>query len=94
MQVLVDLLLLFAPAALATRLGGVAPTILGTAFVTLFYSSLLSLAKYFLDPFDNEGGGAKYGICVNVATLLQETNLGTERWRRNAEWTPRLERGR
>ena len=76
--------------ALASRVCGVVPTVVGTGFVTLFYSSMLDLAKYFLDPFDNEGGGGKFGISINVETLIQETNIGTERWRRRAEWVPQL----
>ena len=27
---------------------------IGTAVITFFYSSVLNLAKVFLDPFDNE----------------------------------------
>ena len=43
--------------------------------------SVLNLAQVFLDPFDNESyGGRLFGISINVATLLQETNQATTRW--------------
>ena len=50
--------------------------------VTLFHSSIVTLAKTFLDPLNNEveerrGDPAIGG--VNVATLLQEPNLGSVR---------------
>mmetsp|Transcript_72512 Transcript_72512/g.206485 ORF Transcript_72512/g.206485 Transcript_72512/m.206485 type:complete len:93 (-) Transcript_72512:193-471(-) len=88
MQLLCDVLVGFSSLALVSRVGGIFPTALGTAFITLFYSSLLSLAKYFLDPFDNEDSGGKHGISINADTILQETNIGIERWRRSAAWLP------
>jgi hypothetical protein len=89
MQLLCDLLVAFTPLALVGRVdSGVAQTLVGTGIITLFYSSLLNLAKFFLDPLDNEGSGGKYGISINVDTLLQETNLSAERWRVRAAWIP------
>ena len=37
----------------------------------------------FLDPFNNDDYGDGAGISVSVATLLQETNIGSERWRKS-----------
>ena len=57
--------------------------IIGTGVITFFYSSVLNLAKVFLDPYDNESyGGRLLGISINVATLLQETNVASRRFRR------------
>ena len=93
MQLLVDLLVIFTPFALLSSVSGLLPAVMGTGAVSLFYSSLLLLAKMFCDPYDNEQyGGEKYGIAINVDCLLQETNFGTERWRRGAVWVPKLAR--
>ena len=49
----------------------------------------------FLDPLNNEveqrGGDAGIGG-IEVATLLQETNLGSERWRKSGGWVPKAVR--
>ena len=49
------------------------------------------LAKLFLDPLNNEiakrGGDPGIGG-IEVETLLQQTNLGSERWRRSAGSVP------
>lgn len=88
MQLLCDLLVLFTPLALSASVGGVA-CVFSTALVTLFYSSVLKLAKHFCDPFDNEQyDGQKNGIAINVECLIQETNSNSERWRRSAVWLP------
>eukprot|EP00966_Prymnesium_polylepis_P028497 659762-Prymnesium_polylepis.1 len=93
MQLLVDLLVIFTPFALLSSVSGLLPAVVGTGAVTLFYSSLLLLAKMFCDPYDNEQfGGQKYGIAINVDCLLQETNSNSERWRRGAVWVPALAR--
>ena len=43
----------------------------------------------FLDPYDNESyGGRLFGISINVATLLQETNIGSRRYRLAANKLP------
>lgn len=87
MQVLTDALIFSTPFALvsAAGAGGVLPTVLGTGAVTLFYTSILGLAKMFLDPFDNDGAEqGKAGLAINVETLLQETNIGSDRWRKGA----------
>jgi len=51
----------------------------------------VTLAKLFLDPLNNEidsrGGDPGIGG-IEVGTLLQETNVGSERWRRSASWVP------
>ena len=75
--------------ALVHALGGRASfgVVCGTAVVTLFHSSIVMLAKLFLDPFNNEvesrGGDPGIGG-IEVDTLLQQTNVGSERWRRSA----------
>ena len=49
------------------------------------------LAKLFLDPLNNEvekrGGDPGIGG-IEVETLLQQTNLGSDRWRRSAGSVP------
>ena len=87
------------PFALMHSVGGAA-AVFGTAVITFFYSSVLNLAKVFLDPFDNEGeagvsdAGKSTGISINVGTLLQETCLGSERWRRSVQSLPAGARAR
>lgn len=93
MQLLCDVLVLFTPFALLSSVRGLLPTVAGTAAVTLFYSSVLQLAKMFCDPYDNEQyGGRKYGVAINIACLLQEINFDSERWRRGASWLPEIAR--
>mmetsp|Transcript_17955 Transcript_17955/g.29967 ORF Transcript_17955/g.29967 Transcript_17955/m.29967 type:complete len:534 (-) Transcript_17955:133-1734(-) len=93
MQLLCDVLVLFTPVALLSTVGGFSSAVVGTAVVTLFYSSVLKLAKMFCDPYDNElYGGSKYGIAINIDCLLQETNSASERWRRGAVWIPEIAR--
>lgn len=55
-QILVDMLVIATPFALLPSLKtlGAAGVIVGTGVVTFFYSSVLNLAKVFLDPYDNE----------------------------------------
>ena len=90
-QVMTDVLLLLTPFALAHSVGG-AGAILGTGIATLFYSSILILAKMLLDPFNNGRYGGGGGISISVATLLQETNAGSERWWQGASWLPPVSR--
>lgn len=81
-QILTDGLILFTPIALIPSVGPFG-VVAGTAVVTLWYSSLVTLAKLFLDPLNNEVGerGGDPGIGgMDVATLLQETNLSSRRW--------------
>lgn len=78
-QLFVDLLCLAAPLALVGPLGPVG-AVGGTCFVTLFYAGILSLAKMFLDPFDNEDYGGRSGIRLEADTLVQEINALTKRW--------------
>ena len=42
----------------------------------------------FLDPFDNEDYGGKFGISINACTLVKETNLGSTRWMRGSKQLP------
>ena len=89
-QILTDFLILATPLALTHAVGGFG-AVLGTGVVTLFHSSIVNLAKLFLDPFNNEAEqrGGDQGIGgISVATLLQETNVGSERWRRSASRVP------
>lgn len=87
-QIMVDVLIFLTPFALMHSVGGIG-AIVGTGLVTLFHSSILSLAKMFLDPFNNDdSGGDGAGIAINVATLMQETNLGSQRWRNSAVELP------
>ena len=89
-QILSDMLIFFTPFALLSSVGGLG-AVCGTAIVTLFHSSIVNLAKAFLDPFNNEvelrGGDDGIGG-ISVATLLQETNVGSERWRKSASRVP------
>lgn len=87
-QILCDMLVLFSPVALVGSVGGWG-AVIGTSCMTLFYSSVLKLAKMFLDPLDNEAYGGKYGISIRVETLLHETNIASERWSRGAARVPR-----
>jgi hypothetical protein len=84
-QIMADLLILATPLALVHSVGGVG-AVIGTGLVTLFHSSILSLAKMFLDPLNNDQYSGNMGI--NVATLIQETNVGSSRWFRSAAWVP------
>ena len=93
MQLLCDLLVVFTPLAMSASVGGII-CVFTTALVTLFYSSVLKLAKHFCDPYDNEQyDGQKNGIAINVECLVQETNFNSERWRRSAIWLPECARG-
>eukprot|EP00327_Prymnesium_parvum_P007738 CAMPEP_0182817716 /NCGR_PEP_ID=MMETSP0006_2-20121128/11622_1 /TAXON_ID=97485 /ORGANISM="Prymnesium parvum, Strain Texoma1" /LENGTH=497 /DNA_ID=CAMNT_0024944099 /DNA_START=225 /DNA_END=1718 /DNA_ORIENTATION=- len=84
-QIMADLLILCTPFALIHSVGGVG-AVIGTGLVTLFHSSILNLAKMFLDPLNNDDYSGNIGI--NVATLIQETNIGSERWRKSSVWVP------
>lgn len=90
-QIMVDLLIFCTPFALIHSVNGLGAMV-GTALVTLFHSSILNLAKMFLDPFNNDHYGDGASISINVATLLQETNVGSERWRKSAAWVPEVTR--
>jgi len=74
--------------------------VVGTGVVTLFHSSIVKLAKTFLDPFGNEdgherresGAAAEVAIGISIQTLLQETNIGSERWRKGGCTVPEVTR--
>jgi len=89
-QILTDGLILTTPFALIHSVGPFG-VVMGTAVVTLFHSSIVMLAKLFLDPLNNEvekrGGDPGIGG-IEVETLLQQTNLGSDRWRRSAGSVP------
>jgi len=91
-QILTDFLMFLTPFALVHSVGPVG-CVLGTAVVTLFHSSIVTLAKLFLDPLNNEiekrGGDPGIGG-ISVATLLTETNRGSERWRKSNAVVPDL----
>lgn len=91
-QILTDGLILSTPFALVHSVSTFG-VVCGTAVVTLFHSSIVTLAKLFLDPLNNEveerGGDPGIGG-IEIATLLQETNLGSERWRKSASWLPEV----
>ena len=53
-------------------------TIAGTALLTLFYASILDLAKIFRDPFDN----ADYGR-IRGGTRIEASAIETKRMKRN-----------
>ena len=84
-QIMADLLIGFTPLALLHSVGGVG-AIFGSTLVTLFHSSILNLAKMFLDPLNNDQYSGNCGI--NVATMMQETNRGSVRWIKAALWVP------
>jgi predicted membrane chloride channel (bestrophin family) len=84
-QIMADVLIFFTPFALVHSVGGAGAAI-GTGIVTLFHSSILNLAKMFLDPLNNDDYSGNVGI--NVATLIQETNAASERWRKAGAWVP------
>lgn len=90
-QILMDGLLLFTPVALIHSVGPFG-VLFGTAVVTLFYGSLVTLAKLFLDPLNNEPEhSGDPGISgIEVATLLQETNQNSDRWRKSASVLPEV----
>ena len=89
-QILTDGIILCTPVALNSSVGPFG-VVAGTAVVTLWYSSIVTLAKLFLDPLSNEmserGGDSGIGG-IQVATLLQETNFNSERWRKSARALP------
>ena len=64
------------PFALAADFSVLA-TIAGTALLTLFYASILDLAKIFLDPFDNEDYGRIRGG-TRIEASAVETKRTTE----------------
>ena len=59
---MVDVLIGSTPFALIHSVGGVG-AVVGTALVTLFHSSILNLAKMFLDPLNND----KYSVGVRTS---------------------------
>uniref|UniRef100_A0A7S2G1G2 Bestrophin homolog n=1 Tax=Octactis speculum TaxID=3111310 RepID=A0A7S2G1G2_9STRA len=86
-QILVDLLVITTPLSLLHSVGG-AGAVIGTGVITFFYSSVFNLAKVFLDPYDNEHYIKDGSMSLNVFSLQQETNLGSDRWRKAGKKLP------
>ena len=82
-HLLVDFLLLLAPAALYPKLGLLAVPLSGV--MVFFYRGLLELSKSFLDPWGNHGSEAQN---VNIDVLLAEVHANTPRWATSAQSTP------
>jgi hypothetical protein len=71
-QILVDLFILATPLALMHSVGPLG-AVMGTALLTLFYTSILNLAKLLLDPFGNVEWSCNpvtSGISISTATLI------------------------
>lgn len=77
-QILVDVFLVTAPVALYAELG--LWSIFSVGVLTLFYSGLLSLAKIFLDPLDNDNFFEESVNC-DIGVLIRESNAGSTRWK-------------
>ena len=82
-QVLVDFLLLLAPAALYPKMGLMAVPLSGVTI--FFYRGLLELSKSFLDPWGNDGSEAQN---VNIDVLLAEVYKDTPLWAAAAQSAP------
>jgi hypothetical protein len=65
-------------------------TVFSVGILTLFYSSLLSLANVFLDPLDNEGEFRESFALMDLAVLIRESNGASTRFMKAASilrWT-------
>jgi len=84
-QVMVDMLLMTAPFACYKEMGYF--SIVTVGFLTIFFSGLLDLAKVMLDPLDNEDycDGV---IDINVGVFIRESNNGSVRFYKGAEYLP------
>ena len=85
-QILVDTYVLIAPLALYESLGGY--SVFAVAILTFFYTGLLSLAKVFLDPFNNEEDFANVSIFMDLGVLIRESNTGSIRWKNSCTKLP------
>ena len=81
MHTLVHTLLILTPFACLAEFGRLAAV--GVFFLSSFYAGLLELANGFLDPFAGSRADA-----FRLATFIQETNAGSERWTRAAAGAP------
>ena len=84
-QILTDVFVATAPAALYAELGVWA--IFSCGILTLFYSGLLDLAKIFLDPLDNDDWFQE-SVNMDIGVLIRESNAGSTRWKNGAEVLP------
>ena len=82
-QVLVDFLLLLAPAALYPKMGLMSVPLSGV--IVFFYRGLLELSKSFLDPWGNDGSEAQN---VNIDGLLAEVHKDTPLWANAGQCAP------
>ena len=82
-QVLVDFLLLLAPAALYPKMGLMSVPLSGV--IVFFYRGLLELSKSFLDPWGNDGSEAQN---VNIDVLLAEVHKDTPLWANAGQCAP------
>jgi len=82
-QVLVDFLLMLAPAALYPKMGLMAVPLSGV--IVFFYRGLLELSKSFLDPWGNDGSEAQN---VNIDVLLAEVHKDTSLWANAGQCAP------
>ena len=82
-QVLVDFLLVLAPAALYPKMGLLAVPLSGV--IVFFYRGLLELSKSFLDPWGNDGSEAQN---VNIDVLLAEVHKDTPLWANAGQCAP------
>ena len=74
-QIMADLLIAATPFALLHSVGGVG-AVVGTALVTFFHSSILYLAKMFLDPLNNDQYSSDMGINVAMVQTAGSTVTG------------------
>merc|ERR1712242_351958 len=74
-QVMVDTLLITAPFALYSKVGGF--SVFLSVFLGFFHRGLLILSKSFLDPFGRDGSPEQI---VQIQTLIAEVNAGTFKW--------------
>ena len=84
-QILTDVFVATAPAALYAELGVWA--IFSCGILTLFYSGLLDLAKIFLDPLDNDHWFQE-SVNMDIGVLIREGNAGSTRWKDGAAVLP------
>lgn len=84
-QVMVDTLLLCSPFALYSDMGCLC--IFASAVLTVFFVGLLDLSKVMLDPLDNEDY-LDHMIEMNVGVFIRESNGGSTRFWKGAEYLP------
>mmetsp|Transcript_7873 Transcript_7873/g.15929 ORF Transcript_7873/g.15929 Transcript_7873/m.15929 type:complete len:161 (-) Transcript_7873:384-866(-) len=85
-QVMVDTMLICSPFALYKDMAFFSVPCVGV--LTLFFAGLLDLSKVMLDPFDNEDycDGV---IDMNIFVFIRESNNGSIRFMKGAEWLPK-----